>query len=131
VAVIEMTLTVIALLVAVGIVVQPALLVITTVTTSPFCKMEIKAVPIAPGTFTPFTCHWNVGALPPSVVLVINNVLLPAQVGLGPDVIDTDGVTELELTVIELLVVARGFAQAALLVITTVTLSPLLRVEEV
>jgi hypothetical protein len=48
-----------ALDVAVGVVVQPALLVITTVTTSLlFNAVVVKVDPVCPDTFVPLICHW-------------------------------------------------------------------------
>ena len=55
----ELVVTVMALDVAVGVVVQPALPVITTVTASLlFNAVVVKVVPVCPDTFVPFTCHW-------------------------------------------------------------------------
>ena len=54
----ELAVTVMALDVAVGVVVQPALLVITTVTTSLLFKVVVvKVTPVCPATLVPFTCH--------------------------------------------------------------------------
>ena len=51
--------TVIAFDVAVGVVVQDALLVITTVTTSLlFNVVVVKVAPVCPATAVPFTIHW-------------------------------------------------------------------------
>ena len=53
------TVIVTGLLVAVGVVRHPALLVITTVTTSLFASVAlVKVTPVAPATLVPFTCHW-------------------------------------------------------------------------
>jgi len=46
-------------------------------------------------------------------------------------VIDTEGVTEVAVMATGLLVAVAGFAQGSLLVITTVTASPLARVVDV
>ena len=55
----ELVVTVMALDVAVGVVVQPALPVITTVTASLlFNAAVVKVVPVCPDTFVPFPCHW-------------------------------------------------------------------------
>ena len=53
----------------------------------------------------------------------------PLQTEVVFDTIDTEGVTVVVVIVIELLVADTGFAQGSLLVITTVTTSPLLSVE--
>jgi len=55
----------------------------------------------------------------------------PLQTDVVLAVIATDGVTEVAVIVIALLVAVTGFAQGSLLVITTVTASPLARVVEV
>jgi hypothetical protein len=52
-------------------------------------------------------------------------MLPPEQIEVELAVIDTAGVTEVEVIFIELLVAVVGFAQGALLVIVTVTASPL------
>ena len=49
----------------------------------------------------------------------------PLQIDVVPADIATDGVTEVAVIVIALLVAVAGFAQGSLLVITTVTASPL------
>ena len=53
----------------------------------------------------------------------------PLQIEVVFDVIDTDGTTDVVLIVIALLVAVNGFAHRSLLLIKTVTASPLLRVE--
>ena len=53
----------------------------------------------------------------------------PLQIEVVFDTIDTDGVTDVAVMAIELLVVVNGFAQGSLLVNTTLTTSPLLSVE--
>ena len=64
--------------------------------------------------------------MPPLVGVAVNVVLLPAQiVNDGVDML-TDGVTDAAVTMVSALLVAVGvLAQDALLVITTVTTSPL------
>ena len=52
----------------------------------------------------------------------------PLQIDVVLAAIDTDGVTDVVVMVIELLVAVIGLAQGSLLVITTVTTSPLLSV---
>ena len=55
----------------------------------------------------------------------------PLQIDVVFAVIATDGVTEVAVIVIVLLVAVAGFAQGSLLVITTVIASPLTSVVEV
>lgn len=50
--------TVMPLLVAVGVLTQVMVLVITTVTISLLFKVEVMNVLPVPATFTPFTFHW-------------------------------------------------------------------------
>jgi hypothetical protein len=52
-------------------------------------------------------------------------MLPPEQIEVELAVIDTAGVTEVEVIFIALLVAVAGFAQGAVLAITTVTASPL------
>ena len=63
------------------------------------------------------------------VGLAVNVTDPPLQTEVVFDTIDTEGVTVVVVIVIELLVADTGFAQGSLLVITTVTTSPLLSVE--
>ena len=55
----------------------------------------------------------------------------PEQIETELAVIDTEGITEVVVIVIALLVAVVGFAQGSLLVITTVTASPLVRAVDV
>ena len=55
----------------------------------------------------------------------------PLHIEVLPDVIVTDGVTDVVVIVIELLVAGIGFAQGSLLVIITDTILPLARVDVV
>ena len=57
--------------------------------------------------------------------LAVNVTLPPEQIEVEVAVTDTEGVTELVVMFIAALVADTGFAQASLLVITTVTASPL------
>ena len=66
--------------------------------------------------------------VPPFVGVAVNVTLLPEQIEVDDALIATDGVTELEVIVIVLLVAVAGEAQAALDVMITVTWSLLLRV---
>jgi hypothetical protein len=63
------------------------------------------------------------------VGVAVNVTEPPLQTEVVFDTIDTDGVTVVVVIVIELLVAVIGLAQGSLLFITTVTTSPLLRVE--
>ena len=54
----------------------------------------------------------------------------PLQIEVLLAVMDTDGVTDVVVIVIELLAVADGFAHGSLLVIITDTVFPLARVDE-
>ena len=69
------------------------------------------------------------GADPPLVGLAVRDKLPPLQIGLAAAAIDKEGVTLLFTTiVIALLVALVGEAHDALLVITTVTTAPLVKV---
>ena len=59
------------------------------------------------------------------VGFAVNVTLLPEQIEVELALIDTDGITEAAVIFIVLLVAVAGFAQGSLLVITTVTASPL------
>jgi hypothetical protein len=61
--------------------------------------------------------------------VAVNVIELPEQIDVELAVIDTAGVTEAAVMVIELLEAVGVVVQLALLVITTDTTSPLLRVE--
>ena len=63
--------------------------------------------------------------------MAVNVIGLPEQIDVVLAVMDTEGVTELVVIVIELLVAVAVVVQLALLVITTVTTSELFKVEEV
>jgi hypothetical protein len=70
------------------------------------------------------------------VGLAVKVTLPPEQIEVALAVIDTEGVTELTVIVIVLLVAVVGFAQGSVLVMTTVTASPLasdevVKIEEV
>ena len=71
---------VMALLVAGLPLTQAAFEVMTTVTVFPFVKVVVhKLSLVAPGWFTPFTCHWKVGVVPPFTGVATNNTESPAQ----------------------------------------------------
>ena len=63
------------------------------------------------------------------VAVAVNVTEPPLHIEVLPDVIVTDGVTDVAVIVIELLVAMVGFAQGSLLVMTTETLSPLFNAE--
>ena len=61
--------------------------------------------------------------LPPLVGVAVNVMLLPAQIEVDEALIETDGVTELAVVVITLLVAVKVVVQLALDVMITVTWS--------
>ena len=63
--------------------------------------------------------------------MAVNVTEPPLQIEVVLDVMDTDGVTDVVVIVIGLLVAVAGLAQGSLLVITTDTLLPLARVDVV
>src|ERR1044071_5107813 len=112
------------LLLAVGVVRQFELLVITTVTTSLLASVdEVNVEFVAPATALPLMNHWYVGAAPPSVAVVVNVTAVPVHTGFWSAAIATVGVTVDVVISIALLVAVAGLEQASLLVICTVTAS--------
>jgi hypothetical protein len=69
----------IELLVAGEPVAQLELLVIITVTTSPFAKVVLVNIAAFVPAFVPFTCHWYVGVAPPFVGVAVNVIGSPEQ----------------------------------------------------
>ena len=69
--------------------------------------------------------------MPPLVGVAVNVTLFPEQIEVDDALIETDGVTELVVIVITLLVAAGVVVQLAFEVITTLTWSPFVRVLEV
>ena len=65
------------------------------------------------------------------VAVAVKVTGLPLHIEVVLDVIDTDGVTVVVVTVIGVLVAVAGFAQGSLLVILTDTASPFASVEVV
>ena len=65
------------------------------------------------------------------VGVAVNVTEPPLHIEVLPEVMLTDGVTDVVVIVIGLLVAVVGLAQGSLLVITTDTLLPLVRVDEV
>ena len=65
------------------------------------------------------------------VTVVINVTDPPLHIEVLPDVMVTDGATEVVVMPIELLVAVAGLAHGSLLVITTVTVLPFASVEVV
>jgi hypothetical protein len=63
------------------------------------------------------------------VGVAVNVMEAPLHMEVLPDIIATEGVTEVVVIVIELLVAMVGFAQGSLLVIFTETILPLARVD--
>ena len=60
--------------------------------------------------------------------VAVNVTELPAHIEVVLAAIDTDGTTDAVVIVIALLVAVSGFAQGSLLLIVTVTISPLFKV---
>lgn len=126
------TLIVTGALVAVGEVVQFALEVITTVTTSPLLNVVEVNIGLSVPAFEPLILHWNEGAAPPLTGVAVNVTEVPAHiVPVGLSAMVTAGVT-LALTVIVTgaLVAVGEVVQVAFEVITTVTTSPFVSVAE-
>ena len=64
--------------------------------------------------------------------MAVNVTELPLQIEVVVEVMDTDGITDgIVVILIELLVAINGLAHGSLLVIITVTVLPLARVDEV
>src|SRR5689334_9141523 len=95
---------VISLLTATGVVIQPALLVITTVTTSPSFSVLLENVVLLVPTFVPLTFHWYVGLLPPFTGVAVNVIVVPSHSEVDVAVIETAGVISSSSSVIVLLV---------------------------
>jgi hypothetical protein len=80
-------------------------------------------------TFTPFNFHWNVGAVPPLTGIAVKFTVVPAQMFVDAAEMLIDGVTGIVTTIVTALDVAVFIdAQAALLVNSQVTTSPLTKV---
>ena len=62
------------------------------------------------------------------VGVAVNVTEPPVQIEVVFEAIDTDGATVVVITVIALLVAVTGFAHGSLLLIVTVTISPLFKV---
>jgi hypothetical protein len=111
---------------------QLALLVITNVTTSLFANEDVVNTALLVPAFVPFTLHWYDGLVPPLTGVAVNVTEVPAQAGFSDAAMLTEGVTEvLTVIVIELDVAVVAVLQVSLLVITTVTTSPLFIVLDV
>jgi hypothetical protein len=124
----ELVVMLTTLLVAVAVVVQLALEVIITLTWSPFARLVVVNVGELGPAFVPFTCHWYVGVLPPLVCVAVKVTLFPEQIDVDDALIETDGVTELVVMVIRLLVAIAVVVQLALEVMITLTWSLFARV---
>jgi hypothetical protein len=119
-----LTAIVMEILVAVGDVVQEALLVIVTLTWSLFARVVvINVAVVSPGTVIPFTCHKYVGAVPPFAGVALNVTDVPAHIAPDGDVVMLTFGVRLILTdiVIGTLVAIGIVVHIALLVIVTVT----------
>ena len=121
------------MLVAVAGLAQVALDVRIQVTICPFVNVvEVNVVPPAPA-FTPFTCHWYVGVVPPFVGVAVNVTDDPAHIaptGLATTL--TEGTTVgFTVIVIPVLVAVVGAAQGELEVSIHVTICPFVNVDEV
>jgi hypothetical protein len=126
-----LTAIVMEILVAVGDVVQEALLVIVTLTWSLFARVVvINVAVVSPGTVIPFTCHKYVGDVPPFAGVALNVTDVPAHIAPeGDAAMVTPGVTlELTVIVIGVLVAVGVVVQVALLVMITLTWSLFARV---
>lgn len=118
------TVIVITFEVAFGVLAQPELLIIRTLTWSPFASVVlvnvVAVVLAAPWLVDPMN-HSNVGAEPPLPSTAVNVTLVPAQIAPdGDDVMLTAGVTTVVTVITTAFEVAVvGFAHVAVLVITT------------
>ena len=120
---------VISLLTATGVVIHPALLVISTVITSPSCNVPLVKVLLLVPTFVPLTFHWYDGLSPPLTGVAVNVTgVVTSHNEVDVAVIDTAGVTGSSSIVIVLLVTTGMAAHSALVVSVTDTTSPALRV---
>lgn len=117
------TVTLMLLLCAVIGLTQASLLVITTMTSSLLARVVMVKVLLLVPSFTPFTCHWYAGKVPPLKGVAVKVMLPPAHMDVNGEAIVTDGVTVEVVMVISLLVTDAGEAHTSLLVITTVTTS--------
>lgn len=116
--------TVIPELVAVKGLEQPALEVITQLTTCPLVREEVVNVAEFVPALLPFTSHWYEGVVPPFTGVAVKVIDDPAQDGLLPEVraIETEGTTVLfTFCVITLLPATAGLAQVAFDVRTQAT----------
>ena len=103
--------------------------VITTVMLSPLFRVELANTGLSVPTFVPFIFHWYVGVAPPFVGLAVNVTGVPGQIVVADAATVTDGIgAGVTVIGIAVLVAVSGDAQVALDVITTVTLSLLLKV---
>src|SRR6478752_2683927 len=112
------------LLVAVGVDAQARSLVRITVTTSPSFNVVVVNLSESVPLFTPLTCHWYDGLLPPLVGVAVNVTDVPLHIVVVEAAMLTLGSTLVDVIVIGLLVVVGVEAQARSLVRITVTTSP-------
>jgi hypothetical protein len=128
-----LTAIVIGRLVAVGVVVQFAFEVITTVTTSPFERVVEEKVGLSVPAFDPLILHWYAGVVPPLTGVAVNVTEVPAQIAVaGFAAIVTPGVTLAFTDIVTAVLVAVGVVvHDALLVMITDTWSLLTRAVDV
>jgi hypothetical protein len=72
---------------------HPAVEVISTITTSLLYNVELPYTALLVPTFTPFTFHWYVGAVPPFTGLAVNTMGAPAHTEFAEALIATLGTT--------------------------------------
>jgi len=120
--------TISALLDACAVVTHVALLVISTLTTSPCLSVLATYVSLLVPAGRPLILHWYEGAVPPFKGVAVKVTSEPSHEELYNGLMDTAGVTMSAVIVISLLVAIGVVVQPALLVITTVIISPSLSV---
>jgi hypothetical protein len=104
--------------------------VITTVTTSPFARLELVNEEPVPA-FTPFTFHWYVGDGPPLTAVAVKFTGVPGQIApAGFTAILTDGVSNGLTLMVSELFATNGEAQVAFDVSVTLTISLFVSDEE-
>ena len=87
---------------------------------------ELKLGELLPA-FTPFTCHWYAGVVPPLVGVAVKLMAVPAQAVVALATTVTEGATAAVIAIVIVLEVAvAGEAHASLEVKITCTVSPLL-----
>jgi hypothetical protein len=99
-------------------------------TSAPLVKVfDVNDAPVA--VFTPFTCHWYEGEVPPFVGVAVNTTDVPVQTLFALVAMVTSGAEAGFTVIVTGVAVAVGtVGQDAEDVITTVITSPLFNVEE-